>query len=85
MECLTTGVSLDNAFSLSVGVSVTDKNKMSTKEVSKILGIKEFSVVRIAKKCLPNKKVINGKPTFYTEAEVTVMLDHIKNNNNRTD
>lgn len=58
---------------------------MTTKEVAKALGINEYSVIRIAKKCLPNKMFEHGKPAFYSEAEVTIMLDHVKHNNNRTD
>lgn len=58
---------------------------MTTKEVAQALGIDPRSVTRIAKKCLPNKKIVNGKQTLWTESEVTVMLNYEKTENNRTD
>lgn len=55
---------------------------MTTKEVAKILKTSSKVILVNAKKCLPNKKIMNGKPTMWNEAEVTVLLDCLKNNAN---
>lgn len=55
---------------------------MTTREVAQALGCKPQTITDNAKKCLPNKKIENGKPTFWTEEEVTVLLEFIKGNNN---
>jgi len=60
-------------------------NSMTTKEVAKVLTVNERTVQRVAKKCLPNKKIENGKATTFTQAELTIMLDYMKSNNNRSD
>lgn len=62
----------------------TDK-LMTTKELAKQLGTKPAIITENAKKCLPNKKIQNGKPTYWSEAEVTILLEFMKKNNNRTD
>lgn len=58
---------------------------MTTREVAETLHCDVSAVRRNAKKCLPNKIIENGKSTFWTEKEVTVLLDFMKTNNNRTD
>lgn len=63
-----------------------DKEKaMTTKEVAELLGTKPNVITENAKKCLPNKKIKNGRPTFWNEKEITILLDFMKRNNNRTD
>lgn len=57
------------------------EKKMTTKEVAESLGCAVNTVHENAKKCLPNKVFENGKPTEWTEAEVTVLLEHMKENN----
>ena len=64
---------------------IATKKTMTTKEVAEALKCNVKTVRENAKKCLPNKKIENGKPTFWNEAEVSVLLDFMKNNNNRTD
>lgn len=64
---------------------LTTEKTMTTKEVAEALKCNIKTVRENAKKCLPNKKIENGKPTFWNEAEITVLLDFMKNNNNRTD
>lgn len=56
------------------------EKKMTTKEVAETLGTSPKVVLENARKCLPNKTIENGKPTEWNEAEVTVLLDHLKNN-----
>ena len=56
------------------------EKKMTTKEVAEVLGTSPKVVLENARKCLPNKTIENGKPTEWNEAEVTVLLDHLKNN-----
>ena len=57
------------------------EKKMTTKEVAESLGCTVKTVLENAKKCLPNKVFENGKPTEWTEAEITVLLDYMKENN----
>ena len=58
---------------------------ISTRELAEQLGTSPYVITKNAKKCLPNKKIENGKPTYWTQMEVTVLLDFMKENNNRTD
>lgn len=58
------------------------EKKMTTKEVAESLGCAVNTVRENAKKCLPNKVFENGKPTEWTEAEVTVLLEHMKEHSN---
>lgn len=58
---------------------------MTTKEIADCLGTKPNVITENAKKCLPNKKIENGKPTYWTKEEVTILIDFMQNNNNRTD
>ncbi len=58
---------------------------MTTAQIAKHLGTSPYVVTKNAKKCLPNKKIENGKVTYWNQAEVTVLLDFMKTNNNRTD
>ena len=53
---------------------------MSTKELANFLKTSPKVILENAKKCLPNKKIENGKPTYWNKAEVTVLLDCLKNN-----
>jgi len=53
---------------------------MTTKEVANILNCATNTVRENAKKCLPNKIFVNGKPTFWNEKEVTILLDFMKDN-----
>lgn len=58
------------------------EKKMTTKEVAESLGCAVNTVRENAKKCLPNKVFENGKPTEWSEAEVTVLLDYMKEHSN---
>lgn len=53
---------------------------MTTKELADFLKTSPKVILENAKKCLPNKKIENGKPTYWNKAEVTVLLDCLKNN-----
>ena len=61
------------------------EKKMTTKEVAESLSCTVKTVLENAKKCLPNKVFENGKPTEWSEAEVTVLLDYMKDHSNRPD
>lgn len=63
----------------------TKTQKMTTKEVAESLSCTVKTVLENAKKCLPNKVFDNGKPTEWSEAEVTVLLDYMKEHSNRPD
>src|SRR5574344_1755446 len=58
------------------------EKKMTTKEVAESLGCAVKTVRENAKKCLPNKVFENGKTTEWNEAEVTVLLDYMKEHSN---
>lgn len=58
------------------------EKKMTTKEVAESLSRTVKTVLENAKKCLPNKVFENGKPTEWSEAEVTVLLDYMKEHSN---
>ena len=53
---------------------------MTTSEVAASLGTSNKVILENAKKCLPDKDIKNGVATLWTEAEVTVLLDYLKNN-----
>lgn len=59
--------------------SAADK-MMTTKELAEKLGTKPNVITENAKKCIPNKKIENGKTTYWNEQEATVILECIKNN-----
>ena len=54
------------------------EKKMTTKEVAESLGCTVKTVLENAKKCLPNKVFENGKPTEWTEAEITILIEQMK-------
>lgn len=54
---------------------------VTTKELAEQLGTRPNVVTENAKKCLPNKKIENGKATYWTKEEVTVLLEFMKTNN----
>lgn len=64
---------------------LVNEKTMTTKEFAEQLNTSPKVILENARKCLPNKVIENGKPTFWNEAEITVLLDFIKSNNNRTD
>ena len=71
--------------SASIAVKSASESTVSTKELAARLGTRPNVITENAKKCLPNKKIENGKATFWNEEEVTILLDFMKSNNNRTD
>lgn len=64
---------------------VANEKLMTTKEIAEQLGTRPNVITENAKKCLPDKVIENGKTTYWTQAEVTVLLEFMKSNNNRTD
>lgn len=52
---------------------------VTTKQFAEILGTSPKVVIENARKCLPSKKIENGKRTYWSKAEVTVVLDWMKN------
>lgn len=57
------------------------KSLMTTKELANFLKTSPKVILENAKKCLPNKKIENGKPTYWNKAEVTVLIEQMKNSN----
>lgn len=61
------------------GNVVENAERITTRQLAKQLGTSPKVVLENAKKCLPHKKIENGKPTYWSKAEVTVVLDWMKN------
>jgi hypothetical protein len=70
---------------LATSVTQSEDAKLSTTQLAKMLKTSNKVITENTKKCLPNKIIENGKLTFYNEAEVTVLIDYMKKNNNRVD
>ena len=58
---------------------------MTTKELAEQLKMDVKTVRENGKKCFPNKIFENGKTTYWTKAEVTMLIEYMKEHNNRTD
>ena len=58
---------------------------ITTRELAEQLKTSPKVILENAKKCLPKKRIANGKPTYWSKAEITVLLDFTKSNSNRTD
>lgn len=65
-----------------------EKNEktMTTKEVAEALNTTKDVVLANARKCLQNKQIEHGKATYWTQKEITILLDYMKshNSNNRS-
>jgi hypothetical protein len=59
-----------------------DKKALTTKELSEAIGCHPDTILSNAKICLPNKEIINGKSTIWSEVEITLLIEQIKKNNN---
>ena len=75
---------MQNSLSLSANADVplAQNDVISTKSLAERLGTRPNVITENAKKCLPNKVIENGKPTLWNRAEVTVLLEFMKSNNN---
>lgn len=62
-----------------IAVARSEKT-VTTKELAEQLKTSPKVILENAKKCLPNKQIANGKATFWNKAEVTVLIDCLKNN-----
>lgn len=59
---------------------ITKEKLLKTKEVAKQLNCAINTLRENAKKCLPNKIFENGKPTYWNEEEITIVLEFMKKN-----
>lgn len=67
------------SFALSAEVDKNlNKNFMTTKELAEKLHCETKTIFNIARKCLPNKVIENGKTTFWNNAEITVLIEQMK-------
>lgn len=71
---------MNNSLILS-DVKTENLTTMSTKELANFLKTSPKVILENAKKCLPNKKIENGKPTYWNKAEVTILIEQMKNSN----
>ena len=60
-------------------------NNLPTRQVAEQLGTSPKVILENSRKCLPDKVIVNGKATKWSEQEVTVLIDFIKNNSHRND
>lgn len=60
---------------------LTTEKSITTKELAEQLGTDKKVIIENARKYLPNKIFEQGKQTFWSKAEVTVLIDGMKNNN----
>lgn len=51
---------------------------VTTKELAEQMNTSPKVILENARKCLPNKRIENGKPTYWTKNEVTILLDWVK-------
>lgn len=59
---------------------------ITTAQLAEHLNTTKDVVLANARKCLPNKQIEHGKATYWTQAEVTILLDYMKlhTSNNRS-
>lgn len=72
---------MQNPLILSEKERSTLAESMTTKELAEQLNCGVKTIFNIARKCLPNKVIENGKPTFWSKAEVTVLIEQMKTSN----
>ena len=60
--------------------SDTEKT-VTTKELAEQLKTSPKVVLENAKKCLPNKRIENGKPTYWSKTEITILIEQMKTSN----
>ena len=54
---------------------------ITTRQLAEQLKTSPKVILENAKKCLPNKKIENGKPTYWRKEEVTVLVEQLKTSN----
>lgn len=62
-------------------LSARNDVSITTRELAEQLGTRPNVITENAKKCLPNKRIENGKPTYWSKAEVTVLIEQLKTSN----
>lgn len=62
-----------------------NEKMLTTREVAEQLNMDVKTVRENGKKCFPHKIFENGKTTYWTKAEVTMLIEYMKEHNNRTD
>ena len=60
---------------------VNSEKTVTTRELAKELGTSPKVILENARKCLPCKKIENGKQTFWNEVEVTMLVEQMKTSN----
>lgn len=53
---------------------------ITTRQLAEQLKTSPKVILENAKKCLPNKKIENGKPTYWSKEDVTVLVEFFKGN-----
>jgi prophage antirepressor-like protein/phage antirepressor YoqD-like protein len=77
-----------------VPVFVDDSDVKNAIDINEVISTTEFAkqlkttndvILSNARKCLPDKTIENGKTTYWDKKEVTLIIDYMQKNNNRTD
>lgn len=58
----------------------TDEEKFTTRQLAEQFGTRPNVITENGKKCFPNKEIENGKTTYWTKEEATVLLECLKGN-----
>lgn len=58
-----------------------NKNLITTSELAKQLGTTNDVIINVAKRCGINKEIRNGVVTYWSEQEVTQIINELKNGN----
>ena len=61
-----------------VETSSKEQKTVSTKELESILNTTHDVLLDIVRKVLPNKEIIHGVATIFTEEETTLILEYAK-------
>lgn len=61
--------------------NLSTEKLVTTKELAEKLNTSSKVILENAKKCLPNKIIQNGKPTYWNEYEITVLIEQLKSSN----
>ena len=66
---------------------VRDKSVITTQQIADQLNTEPKYIIEYAKQVLPNKQIINGITTYWTEEETTLILEYAKTHvgNNRSE
>ena len=72
---------MQNKNRISESREVIKEDLMSTREVADFLKTSPKVVLENARKCLPDKIIENGKPTYWNKEEAAILIEQLKTSN----